>query len=125
MPDAATVSKLTTWAVVGASSNPDKFGNIVFKRLLSAGKTVHPINPRLDSLGGHPCFDALADLPDVPDVVSIIVPPALGVSVVEQCAAIGVSHVWFQPGAESDAATARAQSLGLTVIHHDCVLHHI
>ena len=35
---------------------------------------------------------------------------------VEGAAAAGVKRIWMQPGAESDAAVARAEELGLAVI---------
>jgi len=125
MSTALNIATLKTWAVVGASSNPSKFGNIVFKRLLGAGRKVIPINPRLDALDGHVCIASLSELNTIPDVVSVIVPHALGMQVVQDAADLGVKHIWFQPGAESDEAISLAQTLGLTVIHHDCILLHL
>ena len=48
--------------------------------------------------------------------MSIITPPPVTERVVEEAAAAGVEHLWMQPGAESDAAVARAEELGLSVI---------
>jgi uncharacterized protein len=48
--------------------------------------------------------------------VSVVTPPLIAESMVEQAAAIGVKNIWFQPGAESERAIARAQELGMNVI---------
>lgn len=106
-----------SFAVVGASADRGKFGNKVLRAYLQAGRKVYPVNPKLDEIEGQRCYPDLASLPGPVFGVSIVTPPAVTEQVVEQAAAAGIGHVWMQPGAESDAAIARAGELGLELIH--------
>ena len=48
--------------------------------------------------------------------ISVITPPAATEQVVREAAAAGVTHIWMQPGAESDEAIRAAEALGMAVI---------
>lgn len=112
-----------TWAVVGATQNPSKFGNKIFKRLLSAGYEVYPVNPVYGEVETHKCYPSLTDLPILPDCVNVVVAPDKALAVAEEAKALGISYIWFQPGAYDNATIARATELGLKVVHdHNCVL---
>ena len=101
-----------TFAVVGASDNPEKYGHIAYVMLKRYGKTVWPVNPNAAVVDGDPTFPSVAALPEVPEVVVVVVPPAVTERVVEELGAAGVKNVWMQPGAESDRGVARAEELG-------------
>jgi uncharacterized protein len=104
------------FAVVGASTDRSKYGNKVLRCYLQHGKQVYPINPKAPEVEGQKAYAALADLPVKVEAISVITPPAATEQVVREAAAAGVTHVWMQPGAESDAAIRTAESLGLSVI---------
>ncbi|AFM39212.1 putative CoA-binding protein [Desulfosporosinus acidiphilus SJ4] len=111
-----------SWAVIGVSENTSKFGYKVYVQLKKAGYTVFPINPKLNSIDGDPCFPALSALPLKPDAVSIIVPPQITEQIVQECISLGIKRVWMQPGSESTKAIEDGESNGIAVIHHECVL---
>jgi predicted CoA-binding protein len=104
------------WAVVGASTDRSKYGNMVLRNYLQRGMEVYPINPREAEVEGVKAYASLADLPVRVRGVSIITPPRITERVVEEAAAAGVESLWMQPGAESAAAIARAEALGMGVI---------
>jgi predicted CoA-binding protein len=104
------------WAVVGASKDRTKYGNRVLRAYQAQGMTVFPVNPGADEIEGLVCYPDLLSLPEQVRGVSVIVPPERGTQVAEQAAEIGVDILWFQPGAESAEASARARQLGLAVI---------
>ena len=104
------------FAVVGASTDRAKYGNKVLRCYLQNGRDAHPVNPKADEVEGRHAFADLASIPEPVHGVSIITPPAVTERVVEDAAEAGIRHVWMQPGAESDAAVARAGELGLNVI---------
>ena len=106
-----------TFAVVGASTNPEKYGYKVYKSLKSHHKTAYPVNPRAAAIDGDPCFAGVADLPETPDVVVSIVPSKLTEELIPQLAARGVKNLWIQPGAESPAAIAAAEAAGIATVH--------
>ena len=105
-----------SFAVVGASVDRSKYGNKVLRCYQQHGRTVHPINPRADTVEGLKAYPSLAALPTPVPAISVITPPAITEQVVRDAAAAGVRHVWMQPGAESDAASKAAEELGLSVI---------
>ena len=104
------------FAVVGASPDRAKYGNKVLRCYVQAGRDAVPVHPRETSVEGLPAFPSLAAIPGGVGGVSVITPPAVTEKVVEECGKLGIRHVWMQPGAESDAAVARARELGMNVI---------
>jgi predicted CoA-binding protein len=92
-----------TLALVGVSRTRG-FGNTLFRHLKRKGYRVFPVNARADTVEGEPCFRRLDDLPEPVDGVVTVVPPAETKNVVEDCARLGIRHVWMQQGSESDAA---------------------
>jgi predicted CoA-binding protein len=103
------------YAVVGASSNRDKYGNMVLRAYQQRGEEVYPINPRSVAIEGLKAYPSLSSVPVKVRGVSIITPPAITEKVVEEAAA-GAEYVWMQPGAESATAIRKAEQLGLKVI---------
>jgi predicted CoA-binding protein len=63
------------FAVVGATDNPQEYGNQIFKSLKKHGYEVYPVNPRLTELEGSKCYASLAEIPVEVDVVDFVVPP--------------------------------------------------
>jgi predicted CoA-binding protein len=110
------------WAVVGASGDRSKFGNITFRELQSRGKRVYPVNPKASEVEGETCYPNLAALPEPVDRLLVEVPPKQGESVVKEADAVGIKNVWFQPGAESDAALAYCEAHGMEAISGHCIL---
>jgi predicted CoA-binding protein len=57
------VTSRPTVAVVGASRDRSKFGNISVRAHLQQGYEVFPVNPNADEVEGLPAFESLADVP--------------------------------------------------------------
>jgi predicted CoA-binding protein len=112
------------WAIVGVSQDSTKFGSRVFRSLRDAGYAVWAVNPRGGELDGAPIYAGLADLPEVSEVVDLVVPPGVTEKVVREAHKLGVTRIWMQPGAESEAAIAFCLSSGIKVVHHACAMVH-
>lgn len=110
------VSKHYRYAVVGASANPAKFGHVIFFDLLHAGFNVTPVNPKLSELGGVRAAARLQEVTPKPDVAVVVVPPSVGLSVIEDAVASGIKKLWFQPGAESAEIVQRAHTKGIEAV---------
>ena len=106
----------SSFAVVGASKNREKYGNKVLRSYLQNGMKAFPINPNAAEIEGQTAYSSLADLPENIHGLSIITPPAVTQQVVEQAIQEGIKHIWMQPGAESDEAISLAESSGINVI---------
>ena len=105
-----------TYAVVGASRDPRKYGFLVYRALKAAGKAVLAVNPHAGQVNGDRCYPTLDGLPALPEVAVVVVPPEAAEAAVADCARLGIRHVWMQPGAESDAAVAACRAAGIAVV---------
>src|SRR5580765_99753 len=74
-------SLMKTVAVIGASSNRDKFGNKALRAFANKGYTVYPINPTEAEVEGHKAYASVLDVPGPIDMATIYVPAPVGVAV--------------------------------------------
>lgn len=105
-----------TVAVIGASSNRAKFGNKAVRAFRQRGYTVWPVNPHETEIEGLPVYRSIADVPGPIDMVTVYVPPDVGLKVIESIAARQPAEVWLNPGSESDELIRRARALGVEPI---------
>jgi predicted CoA-binding protein len=110
------------FAVVGASDNPEKYGNRIVKNLKGRGYEVYPVNPRLKEVDGLTCYASLADIPVKVDIVDFVVPPVVTEEVLKQCRELGLNRIWLQPGSESQSAIDYCQENNLYVVFYVCVM---
>jgi len=110
------------FAVVGATDNPEKYGNQILKNLKKRNYDVYPVNPRLKTVEGMKCYATLTDLPVKVDVVDFVVPPSATESILRECVALGLNRIWLQPGSESEAAINFCRENNLKVVHDVCVM---
>jgi predicted CoA-binding protein len=103
-------------AVIGASSNRNKFGNRAVRAFLQQGYTVIPINPHEAEVEGLKTYRSVMDVPGAIDMASFYVPPEIGLRVIDEIARKGIPEVWLNPGADSDELIARAKSLNIQPI---------
>ena len=103
-------------AIVGASSDRSKYGNIAVRSYLEAGYEVFPVHPKETEIEGLKVYPSVAEIPVPLDRVSVYLPPQTGMKVIEQIAQKGTKELFLNPGSESDELVAKARSLGLNVI---------
>jgi predicted CoA-binding protein len=114
--------KQKKFAVVGATDNPEKYGNQIIKNLLGRDYEVYPVNPRLETVEGIKCYATLSELPIKVDVVDFVVPPAATEAILKECLELGLDRIWLQPGSESEAAIKFCEDNNLKVVHDVCVM---
>lgn len=103
--------------IIGASSDRSKFGNKAVRAFMKKGFAVYPVNPKETEIEGLKAYKSILDIPEESfDMVSVYLPPTVGMKAIEEIAKKKVKEVWFNPGAESPELTAKAEKLGLTVI---------
>ena len=113
---------MKTVAVIGASSNRDKFGNKALRAFATRGYRVIPINPTEPEVEGHKTFKSVLDVPDRIDLATIYVPAAVGVKVLDDVAKKGIAEVWLNPGADDRSVVQRARELGLKTVQTCSIL---
>jgi uncharacterized protein len=112
---------VTTIAVVGASTNPEKASNQVPRFLIDAGYTVIPVHPKADEILGQTAYPSLADIPVPVDIVDVFRPAAEAPELARQAAAIGAGTLWLQLGITSPEARQVAEQAGLTYLEDICI----
>jgi len=116
------LEKRNVFAVVGASRNPVKYGHQVYMDLRNAGYTVYPVNLNADEILGDKCYASLESLPEIPQVVDLVVPPEATNEVVKVCEKLGIRRVWMQPGSESRMALDFCKENDIEVVYGVCVM---
>jgi predicted CoA-binding protein len=112
-------------AVVGASSDPRKFGNTIFRELRAHGYDAIPVNPHASEVEGVTAYAAVTEVPGAMDGVMVMVPGDDAVDAVHAAAARGVTRVWLfrglgAPGAVSGASLAACAEHHLDVVAGAC-----
>ena len=108
--------KIVTVAVLGASSNPERYSNKALLLLLQKGHTVFPVNPACVEIHRVPCYKKLRDIPDEIDTVTLYVSSAVSDSLADQILEINPRRVIFNPGAENPRLLALLREKGITGI---------
>jgi len=103
--------------VIGASTDPSKYGNKAVRAYLTQGHEVLPVNPNAGEVEGVEAFASVTDVPGPIDRATVYLPPNKGMAVLDDLAARDdVGELWLNPGSESPELVDRAKQLGLEPI---------
>ncbi|MGH7909085.1 MAG: acetate--CoA ligase family protein, partial [Thermodesulfobacteriota bacterium] len=82
-------------AIIGASQDLDTISGQPLKFLKSHGYKgrLYPVNPRYREVAGVKCYPSIADVPEVPDLVLILVNAARVADILRECGVKGVPYV--------------------------------
>ena len=89
-----TFFKADKIAVIGASREDGKVGNVIFKNFLEGfDKEVYPVNPNADEILGYKCYKSVRDIPGKLELAIICIPAKFVPSAVIECGKKGIKHV--------------------------------
>jgi acyl-CoA synthetase (NDP forming) len=119
-------------AVVGASETRGSFGERTLSNMAAFTGKVFAINPKYQSLLGHPCVPSLADMPESPDCVVLCVARPMVEGMIESAASVQAGGVvvyasGFAETAKPDRIEAQqrvvelAHRSGVRVVGPNCV----
>ena len=111
-----------TIAMAGLSRDANAFSANIRKELQSKGYRILAVNPNASSIGGETCYPSLSALPEKVGGVLVVTAPSQSEKVVREAAAQGISRVWLQQGAQSDAAIAACAEHGLSAVSGKCIM---
>ncbi len=112
----------TRIAVVGASNNPEKYGNVIVKNLRAKGYTILPVNPREKEIDGLTAYASLREVPGPVHVVSVVTPPPRTLEVLKEVAALGLPNVFLQDGSHDDQVLAYAATAPFKTVYDACIM---
>ncbi|AWB35428.1 acetate--CoA ligase family protein [Orrella marina] len=120
-------------AVIGASEDESKWGGraLAILRRHTVSSEVYPVNPKASELMGLPAYKSIADCPRPVDIAMVLVPQAMILDTLEQCAKAGVGCAivitsgFAEVGGDGHEIEARmreiARSGGMRVIGPNCI----
>jgi predicted CoA-binding protein len=109
--------------IIGASSNPAKYGNKAVRAYLRQGHEVLAVNPNETEVEGLKTFADAREPPGPIDRAAFYIPPRYGLAAVRKLAERGdVAEVFLNPGTESAEILAEARRLGLNIVQGCAIL---
>jgi uncharacterized protein len=107
-----------TVAVIGASTQRNKFGNKAVRAHGEAGFEVFPVNlnPAVTDVEGHKSYSRLEDVPKPLQRIVLYLPPPVTLELLGEIAAAGADEVWLNPGTFDAQVLARAAELEIPTI---------
>ena len=111
-----------TIAVVGLSSNPERYSFEVASYLQSHGYRIVPVNPNETDVLGERAYPTLLDVPDKVDAVDVFRRAEETPEIARQAVAIGAKVLWLQNDIVNDEARRIAEEGGLDVVMGVCMM---
>lgn len=116
------IDKKFTYALIGASANPEKYWNKIFQDLLSWWYKVVPINPNEQEISWIATYPSLSKIPFQIDVAIFVVPPIITEKIIDEAISLWIKNIWMQPGSESDAAIQKCLQNWVNIVHNSCIM---
>jgi len=111
-------------AVAGVSGTSNKTGNYIYDKFKKNGYEVFPVNPNATDINGDRCYPNLAAIDGGVDGVVIVTKASVTEKIVEECASLGIRHVWIHKSVDkssySDKAVAFCRENDIEIIPAAC-----
>jgi predicted CoA-binding protein len=111
-----------TIALVGLSSNPERYSFEVASYLRAQGYRVIPVNPHETEVLGETAYPSLFDVVEGIDVVNVFRRPEETPEIARQAVAVRAKVLWLQSGIVNDEARRIAEVGGLQVVMGLCIM---
>ncbi len=103
-------------AIIGASTNREKYSNRAVRAYRAEGYAVYPINPNADEIEGLKAYASVLDVPGEIDLATLYLPPKWGLRAADDIIAKGIPEVFVNPGAESPELIEKLKNAGVNAI---------
>ena len=116
------LTKIKNIAVVGASADPNKFGNKVVVDLQGRGFNVYPVNPKGGKILNMGVYVDLASLPKDVELLDIVTPPNVTMQILKKAKKLNLLNIWLQPGAENQEIIEYLKQNNFNYIARACIM---
>lgn len=114
--------KTTRIALIGATNDKTKYGNIIYRDLKSKNIPVYAINPKANTVEGDIAYKDIEALGFKPEILNFVIPPKIAFLMIQDLVSKDYDNFWLQPGAESDEILSFLDSKGKTYLANACVM---
>jgi uncharacterized protein len=111
-----------TIAIVGLSSDPEKYSYEVASYLQDHGYRIIPVNPFETEVLGEKAYPSLSDVPETIDAVDVFRKAEKTPEIARQAVQVGAKVLWLQNDIVNDQARQIAEDAGLDVVMGVCIM---
>ena len=106
-------------AVIGASVNPKKIGNIIVRNIIDGGYQgdVYPVNSKGEGILGLKGYKSIEEIEGPVDLATVVIPSQYVVAAVRSCAAKGVKNVQVITSGFSETGNVEAERELVRIAH--------
>lgn len=108
-------------AVLGASTNPERYSYKAVKLLEEMGYSVFPVHPSGRDIDGIKCYHNLAEIDSEIDTITVYLGERNSAPIIGEIIAAKPRRIILNPGAESDELTRRCEADGI-IVQEACTL---
>lgn len=101
--------QLKTIAVAGVSSTKKNAANYIYEKLKKTGYNVFAINPKASEIDGDTCYPSLKSVSIPIEGVVIGTNQKVTLSIVQECAALGIGHAWIHKSLDGGSYSEEAE----------------
>ena len=105
-----------TVAVLGASTNPERYSNRAVRMLMEKGYRVIPVHPRAERVEGLEVKPTLDLIEESVDTLTVYVRPRIALDELESIIDLGPNRVILNPGTESEKLRQGLEDAGIEVV---------
>jgi hypothetical protein len=111
-------------ALVGATNDSQKYGNIILRDMAAKGFRVVPVNSRAHTVEGIEAFPTLETAKSRHEIglVVYVIPPRHTLQSLAEAASLGLKRVWVQPGAGDEAVRDYLENNNFDYVMDLCVM---
>lgn len=110
-----------SYAIVGVSSNKQKFGRLVYEKMVEQGYKVVPVHPTLKQIDGNLVYNSLEQLPPEVERAVILTHKKDTPGVVKECVRKGITSLWIQQQSESPEVVELCEKNSVKCITGHCI----
>ncbi len=103
-------------AVLGASSNTERYSYKAVMLLDEMGYSVFPVHPSARPIDGIKCYASLGEIGEEIDTITVYLSDKNSEPILEQIIESKPRRVILNPGAESDLVTNKCEAAGIEVL---------
>lgn len=115
------LKRVSTIAVVGLSTNPERPSHEVASTLQQFGYRIVPVNPAHDQILGEKSYSGLVELVEPVQLVDVFRACEHVPDIVSECIRLGLPALWLQEGVVHVRAAQQARNAGITVVMDRCI----
>ncbi|HBF88030.1 MAG TPA: hypothetical protein DDX39_05240 [Bacteroidales bacterium] len=109
------------FAMVGVSTNKNKFGYVIFKELREKGFEICPIHRTATEIDGVKCYKSVDEIPSDFEKLYLLTQKTQTNEILTQASRKGLKHIWVQQMSHTAETEKIAKENNVNLIHKSCI----